>query len=418
MENNDIDKIFKEGLGNYPSNNFRDKDWVALETILPMRKKNNGFVYFAGITSSSIAAALLLFFIFSKQKSPVEDDNKLVKVKESDISNRVIDKTDISVKKLSEELLNNNVEKEVNDLSFVRNTKSKEIINHYVVERIHLFSNDNQGNVISDTLATNDVLEININNSGLTQIANSNTQLENKLIAIQPDSSKRTTESTVVNETIIGDSYANEDHASNKADLVSVKGRGTINILAALDMTEVRGAGKQSISQNVGLLYTHPITNKFSVSSGILYSKKNYESPFSYYNPKNPYGTAHHLPSEVDASCQVLSVPILANYQVLKHGNFGITISSGLSSYFMLSEKYKMLYNGKGYQAYTSDYTIKGENQHYFGVADLSVSFDRKINNKLSIGIRPFMQLPLTGIGYGRTNLQSKGLAISFGIAP
>lgn len=26
------------------------------------------------------------------------------------------------------------------------------------------------------------------------------------------------------------------------------------------------------------------------------------------------------------------------------------------------------------------------------------------------------MQIPLTGIGYGRTNLQSRGVAVSFGI--
>ncbi|WP_262713894.1 hypothetical protein [Sphingobacterium cavernae] len=42
----------------------------------------------------------------------------------------------------------------------------------------------------------------------------------------------------------------------------------------------------------------------------------------------------------------------------------------------MLKEKYDFTYTGEGYKSYNTSYTLKGKNQHYFGVADFSVSFD------------------------------------------
>jgi hypothetical protein len=111
------------------------------------------------------------------------------------------------------------------------------------------------------------------------------------------------------------------------------------------------------------------------MSTGALYSRKKYESPYSFYKPENPY-KGSHTPTDVSAVCDVLSVPILVNHKIFQAKSYTITASTGLSSYIMLKEKYDFTYTGEGYKSYNTSYTLNGKNQHYFGVADFSVSFD------------------------------------------
>jgi len=77
----------------------------------------------------------------------------------------------------------------------------------------------------------------------------------------------------------------------------------------------------------------------------------------------------------------------------------------------MLKEKYNYSYDGnyQGPQAYE----VRNQNQHYLGVANVGLEFQHKINEKLSISAKPFMKLPLTGIGYGNSRLSSTGVAVS-----
>lgn len=187
-----------------------------------------------------------------------------------------------------------------------------------------------------------------------------------------------------------------------------------LTILAAPDLTTVRGAGNPQLSQNIGLLYTVPLSKKLSVSGGVLYARKNYNSPYSFYRPKiqRNYGST---PTQVDAACDVLDVPIELNYQVYSKGATRITLNGGASSYFMLREQYEFSYeNDDPYQNKPrTNYEVKGQNNHPFGIANISATFEQQLNNKVTVGVRPFVKLPLTGIGYGRTKLESKGLAVS-----
>ncbi|MDM8173479.1 hypothetical protein QT327_03745 [Olivibacter sp. 47] len=187
-----------------------------------------------------------------------------------------------------------------------------------------------------------------------------------------------------------------------------------LTILAAPDLTSVRGAGNPQLSQNIGVLYTLPLSKKLSVSGGVLYARKNYNSPYSFYRPKiqRSYGAT---PSQVDAACDVLDVPIELNYQVYNKGATRITLNGGASSYFMLREQYEFSYDtGDPYKdKQRTNYEVRGQNNHPFGVANISATFEQQLNNQVTIGVRPFVKLPLTGIGYGRTKLDSKGLAVS-----
>lgn len=119
----------------------------------------------------------------------------------------------------------------------------------------------------------------------------------------------------------------------------------------------------------------------------------------------------------VNAECDVIDIPLTANYTVLKI-KIKFNVSAGLSSYFMLKEKYTFEYGGSGNSENkrSAVYEISGENQHIFGVADFSISLEKKVSDKINVGIKPFLKMPLTGIGYGRVDLESKGIALMVGV--
>jgi hypothetical protein len=191
-------------------------------------------------------------------------------------------------------------------------------------------------------------------------------------------------------------------------------GKLTLSILGAPDITNTSSSIGTKVSSNFGLLLTYSISKKLSISSGAIYARKLYD-----YGglTASAYGNIS-TPMEVDADCYVIDVPLNLNYQVLQSKKFSISVNTGLSSYFMLKEKYKyMNVNAAGEQE-TSLYEIKNQNKHLLGVANISVSLDHQINDRVSIGVQPFYKLPLTGIGLYDMNLKSKGVAVSISLKP
>jgi len=224
--------------------------------------------------------------------------------------------------------------------------------------------------------------------------------------------------STSAVTTIKGSDSPAASDRKDRAAIGSGRTGGTLSILAAPDLTSVSGAGSPSLSQNIGLLYTHPISKRVSISIGAVYARKNYRSPYSFYRPKYPPASSQ-LPDKVDANCDVIDVPLVINYNLLQLKNgVKLNVSTGMSSYFMLRERYAFEYSGEEnyYNQPYGAYEVKGENKHLMGIADFSISAEKKISEKVSIGVRPFMKVPLTGIGYGRTKLESKGVAVTLGL--
>ena len=109
-------------------------------------------------------------------------------------------------------------------------------------------------------------------------------------------------------------------------------------------------------------------------------------------------------PDQVSTYCDVLDIPITVGVNVYKRRKNSANVHLGASSYFMLRENY-LFYEGEVDRAYE----VRDKNNNVMGVADFSNSFEHKLSDKLKIGIRPFYKMPLPGIGYVQTKLDSKG---------
>jgi len=179
-----------------------------------------------------------------------------------------------------------------------------------------------------------------------------------------------------------------------------------LSAMAAPDISSAKSSKPAKVSSDFGLVGSYTILHNVSVSSGALYAKK-------YYNYNSIYSDGQSW--QVNADCNVLDVPVNVNYKIMNKKQLSISMTAGVSSYFMLKEKYDYVI-GQGAAQQTTTSESYGQNQHIFGIANLGVSFDHQISQSVSIGIQPFAKLPLTGIGANNANLKSVGAFFSLNI--
>lgn len=187
-----------------------------------------------------------------------------------------------------------------------------------------------------------------------------------------------------------------------------------LSAMAAPDISTAKSSKSSKISSNVGMLATYALGHKISLTSGAIYAKKYYNSTGTT-TQNNQYSTTTNT-WEVDAYCNVLDIPLNVNYKLLNNKKLSVSVNTGLSSYFMLKEKYDFITDQQNGTQKVSTLEINNQNQHLFGIANVSVSFDHHITNSVSVGVQPFAKLPLTGIGYGDASLKSAGVSFSLNI--
>ncbi|MEJ6980821.1 hypothetical protein WG906_10195 [Pedobacter sp. P351] len=185
----------------------------------------------------------------------------------------------------------------------------------------------------------------------------------------------------------------------------------SVTALAGPEFSSVKSiAGKQG-TITLGILLNAAISNKITVSSGLKYGLKNYQAGAYDYQMQNQ--TRAGMLSGIDASCAILEIPLQASYTLLNNSNKRISVSSGLSSYLMLKEKYHFKYTPQsGYNDYLLE--KKNANQHYFSVLSLSASYHiRPKASHVEWAIEPYVKLPLGGVGEGNVRLKSSGISLN-----
>jgi hypothetical protein len=183
----------------------------------------------------------------------------------------------------------------------------------------------------------------------------------------------------------------------------------TLSAMLAPDISYAKSSINAKVSSNVGLLATYGISPKLSLTSGAIYSNKYYNSYITGVNAYNLSGD----PYDINAVCNVIDIPLNVNYKLLEKKGFSLGVNAGLSSYLMLKEKYDYIYPQESGIPSVISVEYRNQNRHLFGVANLAVSVERRISPRLSIGVQPFMKLPLTGIGAGDASLKSSGMSFS-----
>ncbi len=143
-----------------------------------------------------------------------------------------------------------------------------------------------------------------------------------------------------------------------------------------------------------------------------------YEAAPSDYHPPANFWNYYAQLETVNANCKVIEVPLIANYTFRRNTRYAWFASAGLSSYFMKKETY--LYHSKIAPGQYQDksYTLKNKNNHYLSSLRLSAGYEQTLNRNISLSAEPYLNLPLSGIGFGKIKLNSAGLLFSVSVKP
>jgi len=164
---------------------------------------------------------------------------------------------------------------------------------------------------------------------------------------------------------------------------------------------------------NLSILLEYQLNRRWSINSGITYSKKNYKAKGEDYHPPKGFWDYGVVPDMTDATCEVIDIPINIRYYFRPAKSNRLFASTGLSTYLMLTEDYKFQYARDDPQYLVLSWSGKNENQHYFAIYNLSVGYQRSMGKQWFLEIEPFVKLPLTGVGFGEVDLWSTGASFS-----
>lgn len=186
----------------------------------------------------------------------------------------------------------------------------------------------------------------------------------------------------------------------------------SFGILAGVDKSTVKFKYSNDAGVNVGILGGYHINPKWSVHSGILYTRKNYKVAGEDFTAPKGTPISYYKLEDVTGYCAMWEIPLLVRYAISNGVKNNVFLSTGLSSYFMNRENYDYFYyfNGQPVIRHGSPSTT---NNPILSILHLSAGFEKKLSSNWSLQIEPYAKLPLGGVGFGDIRLSSFGLNFS-----
>jgi len=389
----DIDPLFRLGLN--PEDDrliYQEADWLKLKKRLDRNAQKRRGVFW--LTRLAGVAALILLFFAIRMFLP-ENQNRIVQQTEVQQNDQK------PQKKQSQSVGPPEMQKDVRKAESVsgtllaqNNPLSKQLPKKQLNQQT--FENEIRN---TNTISVND---LNIPQANPEQKVSREDQATSVPEAVKQVEQRR----QATDESL----FAPNERPKEMPEPQHLARKLTLSVLAAPDYNGVNNLNSASLGDNFGLLVTLKLAKNWSISTGGLYAKKLYETGFSNYNPsKNIWD--EYYPESVYADCRVLDIPLNVNYSIVAGKNTTISFGTGISSYIMLREDYRFSYDEQDSNTAVA-YHVVNENQHWLSVLNLQATLERRINSKVSIGLQPYMKIPMSKIGFAGVKLQSLGMAV------
>ena len=394
MTNGDIeniDKLFREGLNPVDDHfTFQESDWSKLEQRLNRNENRKRGVFW--LSRLGAVAALILLFFTIRMLVP-EDQKQIIRQAE-------VQKNDLKLKEregqpapASEDIKSGN-KTESNPKTLIAHNKLMEEQSSQKPFSARISEKETPNNETSQ-----------IGNLSSPKTTGPIIQTKENKPESQDTSMPAEPKRSAADESLFGP-YEKPNIAPESEHPIR---NLALSVLAAPDYNGVNNLSNGSIGNDFGLMVTFDIAKNWSLSAGGIYAKKLYETGFNNYNPtKNIWG--EYYPKSVNADCRILDIPLNINYKLFIAKNTTISIGSGISSYIMLREDYRFSYAENDITNPLS-YHVVNENKHWLSVLNFQANFEQRLNSRLSIGLQPYMKIPLGNIGFAGVKLQSLGMA-------
>ena len=186
------------------------------------------------------------------------------------------------------------------------------------------------------------------------------------------------------------------------------------------DITMVHSTNGGRFSGNVGLTIGYQFADRFSINTGLIYTKKNYASQGEDFHPKNwPPNVTNNI-EFVSGYCSMWEIPLSLRYDIPMGDKFTFFVNGGLSSYLMNNESYEIYTRAwGGYPRGVREYPkTKSDQKYWFSIAALSVGIEHQFSKSFSLQAEPFVKIPFSGVGLGNLQLNSYGVSFSLRYSP
>lgn len=180
-----------------------------------------------------------------------------------------------------------------------------------------------------------------------------------------------------------------------------------LGLVAGPMLTQVKHQGLKKSGFDFGLLVGYTINKKFSIETGLFYTKQYYYVSGPYYNEFAGINYA----SSLEGSRNAIEMPLTLKYNIIckPKGNFFIT--TGVSSYVGVSDKILIHVMDSIHVPIPNhfDYGVTSLLPSYINI---SLGYEYKIGKFANIRIEPYFQIPLNSNTGNSFKTQNSGGSI------
>jgi hypothetical protein len=223
-------------------------------------------------------------------------------------------------------------------------------------------------------------------------------------------------------DSVINSSAADKSSAGNKKTAGPKKGRSQaleIGLVVAPDFSNVKFNTKSEFGYNIGLQLGYRFSERLSVNTGLIYTRKNYSALGKDFTPPK-HNWIYYVDDFKKATgyCTMFEIPLNIRYDVSVNRKRKLFINGGLSSYLMADEYYSYHYVDNGIYYVSRPYSPDESDNYFFSVINFSAGYERALSRQFSLQLEPYIKLPVKGVGFGSINLNSYGIYFSLKYKP
>jgi hypothetical protein len=248
---------------------------------------------------------------------------------------------------------------------------------------------------------TSDTLNDNVANSKLGKGA-----------ALKEDSISK--EETVLSNK--SDSLRTSEAMNEEKKKIKPSSRWSVGLVLAPEFSTTSLSSYSKPGESIGLRIGYQISNRFSISTGVIRSMKKYIGSGDEYKPRNPaywqIRTNGVVPEEIDSKCLVYELPLAVQFDVLQREKSRLFVSTAISSYIMKSQAYDYTFSYPNPGA-DMGWRSQESESYWFSVGMISAGYERYVHRSLAIGIEPYLKISLSEIGWPNVKLFSTGAYVT-----
>ena len=447
MELNDYEEYLKKRHAN-EEHSFSEDDWQGMEVILnkhlPVKKDRRRFIFFF-LIAVVIGIGSILFF--TKLNNPITPGGSTAKkehekyLTKTTPANLIIKKDQITSSQpkvvLHEQLkLSNKIDTRIdtrqkddlaNDLikskseldqttqykqeQYVNPTKNREAKNRINLNILPVEKTNQKVDLNRERKTGKRVEGQQMQSQKTDTFTGEKIEVENNTASVleyasdKENQKKTDTTPMVANKTAITKSVQKNKINSN------TKNKFSLLITTGGESTGTQNNSLGELTPFFGFGLQYNIGKRFGIRVGIQTGNKTYSAGDADYNPPVGNWAANVKLNSVDAVCKVYEIPVSFIFNAGQWKKTTINFSVGSSSFIMKQEAYVFKYRTRSGNDTTRQARFINNSEHYFSSINFSTFAEKHLNKKLSLVVEPYVKIPLSGIGFGRTKIYSIGLA-------